>query len=120
MSRRMRGLAALGMSSAAVAAWWSVNSMLDWPEATQTSPTRMSSSVVGVAEADWIFMSKGPPALPGFRYKLQRPRLLDCVERDSPRKVTETFSPGEAKPQTWTGRSRWTTMWLARMAGRVT
>src|ERR1035441_10342197 len=42
------------------------------------------------------------------------------AERVSPRKVTLTSSPGAAMPQTWTGKSRWMTMWSVRILGRVT
>src|SRR6202020_3591989 len=36
------------------------------------------------------------------------------------RKETATGSPGAALPQTCTGRSRWITIWLERILGKVT
>jgi hypothetical protein len=42
------------------------------------------------------------------------------VEPDWPRKLTEMGSLGAAMPQTWTGRSRWMTMWLENTVGRAT
>ena len=38
----------------------------------------------------------------------------------SPRKLTLTASPAPAIPHTCTGKSRWTTMWLANTFGSVT
>ena len=41
-------------------------SMLDWPEANQTSPTRMSESVI-VVVLPWMVRVSGPPADSGAR-----------------------------------------------------
>ena len=83
--------------------------MFDCPEATHTSPTRMSRSTTRRAPETTV-RSNGPPAPAGGRLTRHAP------DRDArpwavlPRKVTEMFADGRAHPQTTTGLSRWTTI----------
>src|SRR5258706_16134056 len=91
--------------------------MLDWPDATQTSPTSTSLSVTVLVA--FTTRENGPPASPGDKYRLQRPRSSVVAVLLSPRNVTATLSPGVALPQTCTGIPRCRTMWSARSAGSV-
>src|SRR5487761_1226753 len=94
------------------------NSMLDWPDAIQTSPTSTSCSVIVLVPC--TSMENGPPAFPGFRYRLHRPKGPVVVLSVSSRNVPDTVSFGVAIPQTWTGRFRCTTIWSAKIDGRRT
>ena len=71
--------------------------MLDWPEANQTSPIRISSRTILLlpATVSWY----GPPADSGGRNTLQFPRLSPVASRLTPWKSTVTFSPGFDQPQ---------------------
>src|ERR1700722_1870869 len=115
---RIRGYCAAAISVCALTRPVTGNSMFDWPDATQTSLTRMSLSVI-------VFVAltsngNGPPASPGERKTLQRPSSAAVVDFVSPRNVAETASCGAAMPQTCTGSPRWITMWSASRAGSVT
>jgi hypothetical protein len=72
--------------------------MFDWPEQTQTSPTRtfLKVSVLRPATVN----SNGPPALCGPTKTSQRPRASAVALALSPRNETVTRSPGSAQPQT--------------------
>src|SRR6185369_3006188 len=102
---------AAATSAAALSADFTLNSMLDWPDANQTSPT--STSETAMEFVPLTFSSDGPPAAPGFRDALQCPNWSAVTVAFSPRKLTLTLSPGAAQPHTCTGRSRCTTMWSA-------
>src|SRR4051794_16062982 len=80
------------------------NSILDWPEHIQTSPTITSWKVI-------VFLpvttsSKGPPAGNGFRRTFHVPSASATVVAVCPAIVTVTLSPGAAQPQIASARSR--------------
>src|SRR5258708_27285898 len=91
--------------------------MLDWPDATQTSTTSTSLSVMVLVA--FTIRENGPPASPGDKYRLQRPRSSAVSVLVSPRNVTAMLSPRVALPQTCTGIPRRRTMWAARSPGSV-
>ena len=96
------------------------------PRRTHTSPTSTSSSVMRLAA--------GAAAAAGSLHRhLKRPARRARLQINAPasqpssrgrlafrRKVTVTSSSRRRHPQTCTGRSRWITMWLVRILGRVT
>src|SRR5258708_16463762 len=77
------------------------SAILDWPEHTQTSPTRISFSLI------WLIpltsMIYGPPAFRGFSrtdHSLSSPVMALTF---SPSNCTVIFSPGAAQPQIFMG-----------------
>src|SRR5579862_6888435 len=84
------------------------NSMLDWPEQTQTSPTAT------LRISKWWSPSTasvyGPGLWIGLNVTTQLPWLLAMVESDWPAMVTVTFWPGAAVPHTGSFLSRCRTM----------
>ena len=72
--------------------------MLDCPDDTQISPAQTSFRRI-VFDA-WTFISNGPPASPGRRWRLQRPTHRQPCFGFRPEKLTETASLAAAIPQT--------------------
>src|SRR5438105_2578466 len=89
--------------------------MLDWPEPSQTSPTRTSWIV-----RELIVMSSGPAATSGRSQAVHLPFSAAFAETVWPWKLTLTLSPGSAVPQTRTGMPCWRTMWSEIRAGSLT
>ncbi len=85
-----------------------VNSMLDWPEQIQTSPTRTSSKVTVLLPVTTSL--KGPPAFWAGRSARQAPSAPAVVPATLSPRRTSTFSPGSPQPQTGMGISRCKTM----------
>ena len=82
--------------------------MLDWPEQIQTSPTTMLARVMVLLplmtrSAGFAFAESAA------RSTRHLPSASAVVESVWSAKVTETFSPAEALPQTGMGFSRWRT-----------
>ncbi len=95
--------------------------MLDWPEASQTSPTRMSLTTSAGPEAPLTVISRGaPPALTGSKTTRHLPAASATAFFSWPLKRTVTGSALFAQPQTATGLSCWTTMWSPMTAGSLT
>ena len=82
-TRRIRGWRAAAISAFASPAQPTGHSILDCPEATQTSPTSTSFSTVVL-----MVRVNGPPASPGGRYTLQRPSESVTATRFCPRNAT--------------------------------
>jgi hypothetical protein len=106
----MLGQSAALISRSASSEEASFHSMLDWPEASHTSPTQTSRSVMR-----WLpstLSSYGPPALRAGSSNAKRPSAAACtlaVASSAP--VSDTFScsemcrPGSSEPQSVHGRS---------------
>ena len=92
-----------------------VNSMLDCPEQSQTSPTRISFNRIS-----FTVISKGPPAFMGGSSTSHLPSSPATVLNFFFLKTTVTFSPLSAFPHILTGRSRCNTIPSDRMAGNFT
>src|SRR3954454_24007501 len=93
-------------------------SILDCPEANQTSPI-MTSSIDSAFEA-FTSTLKGPPAARAGRYELHLPSLSEVASALCPSRVTVTFSSGSAQPQKCIGAFLCSTKWLLRIFGRRT
>ena len=93
--------------------------MLDCPEASQTSPTRMSVSVTVFLPRMTSDRGSALAASAGSSTR-QRPAASAVVSTVWPAKITETFSPASATPQTGTGLSRWSTAWSANSVAGLT
>ncbi len=85
------------------------NSMLDWPDATHTSPAQTSANVSAFF-APRTFNVYGPPAVSAGSVTDQRPFASAFVAAFAAAMVAVTASPGDAAPATRNGRSRCTTM----------
>ena len=101
--RRMLGLLARGMSSLPVADWLSMNSMLDWPEQSHTSPAITLLYTSSFLPAS-IFNVYGPPGFRGERVTCHLPSVSAVVRSFCPAIDRVTFSPAFAMP--WMRRSR--------------
>ena len=85
------------------------HSMLDWPEQTQTSPTR--TSLYSILFLPLMVIGSGPPAAPESSLTIHSPLSPPAsVTASWPRKVTVTASPGSALPQMETSDFCWSTM----------
>src|SRR5258708_28688899 len=94
------------------------SAILDWPEHTQTSPTRISFSLI------WLIpltsMIYGPPAFRGFSrtdHSLSSPVMALTF---SPSNCTVIFSPGAAQPQIFMGTPLCNTMPSLTRRGSLT
>ena len=81
--------------------------MFDWPEQTQTSPTRTSTTSTLFFPS--IVMANGPPASSFASRTSHLPSGPASAATSCPWNLTVTFSPGSAEPQTGTDRPRWST-----------
>ena len=91
-------------------------SMFDWPEPSQTSPTRMLVNTF--VSPDSMTRDRGREEafnLPSFTS--HRPSAAARVDLLWPANVTVTLAPGAAQPQTGTGICRCNTMLSPKMAG---
>jgi hypothetical protein len=81
--------------------------MLDWPEQSQTSPTRMLL-IVSVVPSPVIVIVNGPPAACGLRCAIHLPSwpAVAVAVAVCPSSVTETVAPAVAMPQTGIAMSR--------------
>ena len=96
-------------------------SMFDWPEQSQTSPTRMSlTTTAGPFAPRTVISRAAPPALSGSKTTRHLPSAPATALRSWPLKATVTGSAFPAQPQTATGLSCWTTMWSPMTAGSRT
>src|SRR4028118_15225 len=104
-ARIMGNRAEPAMSRAESKVSLTICSILDWPEASQTSPTRMPVRVRVFLPL--ITMLAGV-ALAGRagRFTRHLPAASAVVSAVLPEKETETFSPASAMPQTGMGLSR--------------
>src|SRR5262252_586221 len=86
--------------------------MLDWPDATQTSPdsTSVKVSVLAPVPALETRSVNGPPAGSAGSATDQRPCASAFAVVLPAARVAVTASPGAAAPPIFTGRSRWTTI----------
>ena len=89
--------------------------MLDWPEQSQTSPTRMSVSWMVSCPALTVIVSGPLPLSRGGRVRRQRPSAFARVRAECGPTSTVTVRPGAAQPQIGRGWSRWRTMWSVKM-----
>ena len=95
-----------------------MNSILDWPEATQTSPTTMSETVSLFLPTTVI--SNGPGAESfRFRASIHLPAASALAVAAMPLSDTVTSSPGSALPQIGTFAALSKTMWSEMMAGSL-
>ena len=78
--------------------------MLDWPEASQTSPTHTSPNRSRFDPS--IVSSKGPPAVNAGSAIFQRPVASATVDADCAANATRIDSPAAAVPHSRTGRPR--------------
>src|SRR4030095_12052546 len=104
----MFGSFAFAVSAAALSDDSTGHSMFDWPDATHTSPTRMSATVMRLAPPE-MANSYGPPAFIAGNTTRHAPvssvvALLMCRFN-----VTETVVFGVAHPQMGMGVPRWST-----------
>jgi len=82
--------------------------MLDWPEATHTSPAQTSPNVTVFVPL--ILSVYGPPAGSAGSAIDQRPAASALAVAFAAAMVAVTASSGAAVPASRSGRSRWTTM----------
>src|SRR4051794_31050712 len=115
----MFGCLASSMACLDLSVSLSDHSMLDWPEPSQTSPTRTSSSSMVLLPLMVIFCALALASSLG-RVTFHLPSSPALAVASLPPKLTVTDSPLSAVPQTTIGLSRWTTMWLAKTDGTVT
>ena len=95
---RRSGLAGRAISPSAPIASRTMNCMLDWPEATQTSPITTSESVSLFFPATVI--SNGPGAESSrFRASIHLPAASALAVAAMPLSDTVTSSPGSPLPQ---------------------
>ncbi len=95
------------------------HSMFDWPEPSQTSPMRMSSSSIlflPLTVSCAVCRRPSRPAGPLSSCPCRRPWSWPCPRRAG----RSTSSPGSAQPQMGSGWSRCRTMWLAITLGNFT
>ncbi len=110
---RIAGYFAAAISSAGLRLAATDHSMFDWPEQSQTSPTRTSS-----ARGSDVFLALRPNlegqslGICGHRGSstFQRPSPPAFVSTGPPPSETFTVLPGSAQPHTGIGTSRWKTM----------
>src|SRR5262245_22917038 len=107
----------LGCLAAAIVSFGSADcssdhSMFDWPEPSHTSPIRTSSSSRVLLPLIVIVWPLALAANFG-RATFQLPFSSALAVALLPPNDTVTDSSLSAQPQTVTGLSRWTTMWLA-------
>ena len=115
---RRSGFAGRAISSSAPIAFRTIHSMLDWPEATQTSPTTTSETVSLFLPATVI--SNGPGAESfRFRASIHLPAASALAVAEMPLSDTVTSSPGSALPQIGTFAAFSRTMWSEMMAGSL-
>src|SRR5262245_42681496 len=93
--------------------------MFDWPEQTQTSPTRMLSISILFLPLIFILSGSDVVAKPGNLHS-QRPRGSAVAVAFLPASSTVTSSPGEAVPQTGSSRSCCSTILLAKTDAGLT
>src|SRR5438105_9720818 len=90
--------------------------MLDWPEQSQTSPTRTLVKIIVVPDSttsDW-----GSEEAPSFlSFTVQWPWVFARVDLVCPANLTTTFAPGALQPQMGTACSRCNTILSPKMAG---
>ncbi len=88
------------------------NSMFDCPEHSHTSPTSTSCAATLTATPSRVFTvrSYGPPAGWGGRVARKRPSAPVVVVVCAGPSVISSGVPGAARPNTFAGRSRCTTM----------
>src|SRR5215217_2640136 len=115
----MLGCLASSMACLDLSVACSGHSMLDCPEPSQTSPTRTSSSSRVLLPLMVIFCALALASNLG-RVTFHLPSSSALAVAALPPKLTVTDSPLSAQPQTTSGLSRWTTMWLAETDGTVT
>ena len=89
--------------------------MLDWPEHSHTSPTRMSESVWAAPDEARATSVNGPPAPIAGSSADQRPEASARALACRPPIETLTVSPAVALPHTAIGRSRCSTAWSWKM-----
>src|SRR6185503_5743633 len=104
------------MSCAALSESESGHSMLDWPDATQTSPT-ITSSIATRSPAASTESVKGPPAAVGKRETDHFPLRSAMVRLTRGPSRTVTGALAAAHPHTGTRTSRWTTIPLPNSFG---
>ena len=92
--------------------------MLDCPEQIQTSPIRMSVTVISLLPLTVI--SNGPPASIGSSLAIHFPAASATAFAFCFPSSTKTFSPGSAVPQTGIFIPRWKTAWFLNGVRRVT
>src|SRR5882724_1112352 len=110
---------ALAIASLPRLSVWMPNSMLDWPDATHTSPTKTSVKAIVL----FPITVKVPASLPGsiwFRLTRHVPSAVAVVVCFWFLKVTVIFSPGDAQPQMGSFDFCCKTMWSPKMAGSRT
>src|SRR5258706_8120567 len=95
------------------------NSMLDWPDATQTSPTKTSVNV-RVLFPTTVRVPASLLGSTGFKSSRHVPSAAAVVVCFWLLKVTVIFSPGDAQPQTGSFDFSCKTMWSPKIAGRRT
>ena len=74
--------------------------MFDCPDPTQTSPTKISFTVIEFFPA--IVISAGPPGFNFASFTIHLPSAPAVADFVCPSNFTVTFSPGSAVPQTGT------------------
>ena len=115
VSRRSRSFADRAAAPSPFLERETVSSMLDWPEHSNTSPTRMSDSVWAAPDAARASSVNGPPAPIAGSSADQRPEASARALACSPLIETLTVSPAAALPHTAIGRSRCRTAWSWKM-----
>ena len=92
--------------------------MLDWPEATHTSPTSTSAS--SMVFSPFTTTVWDPPAAIGFSASRQRPSESATADAAFRPIETVTSSPGEAQPQNGRAAPRCRTMRSPSTDGSLT
>src|SRR5258706_1430334 len=116
VNRRICGYCASAISCSALLQPPRLISMFDWPEQTQTSPTKTFFNVIVFFPATTI--SNGPPAFNGLSVTDHLPPASAVGLTGCFLNVTVTFSPGAAVPQIGTFVSRCKTMFSLMTHGK--
>ena len=92
--------------------------MFDWPDASHTSPTRTSFTVIALFPL--IFSSNGPPAASGSSFTSHLPSCPAVTVLVCPLIATAIFSPASALPKTGAARPDCNIMWSEKANGSLT
>ena len=117
LNRRIIGLSAAATSGAESEAFLRGNSILDWPPASQMSPTNTLVNVSGIPA-----LIVSVPGCPGLRLCNQATHLPSLTRAATVccSKVTVTSAPSTPQPHTGVGASRCRIMLSEKMLGTRT